>query len=121
MFRWASGLVGFVVASVFGNSPVEIFMNPWEYWWVALFWVPAIFSNNAPRNTRNYSPWFFLGMATYMTAFAIWLQGQPYSPSIFTESFCNPDSWIQPHAIWHLLTAFATWCFFLFFRTERKN
>ena len=120
MFRWASGLVGFMVAAVFGISPVEIFMNPGEYWWIVLFWVPAIFSTKPPRIARVYSPWFFLGMATYMTAFAIWLQGQPYNPSLFTESFCNPDSWIQPHAIWHLLTAFATWCFFLFFRTERK-
>jgi hypothetical protein len=26
---------------------------------------------------------------------------------------------IQAHAIWHLLSALATWCFFMFLRTER--
>jgi len=119
-FRWASGLVGFLVAAVFGISPVEIFSDIGTFWWVALFWIPAIFATEKPRIQRTYSPWFFMGMAAYMIAFAIWLQGQPNNPSIFTEQMCNPDSWIQPHAIWHLLTAYATWCFFMFFRTEKK-
>ena len=33
---------------------------------------------------------------------------------------CDPDSLIQGHAIWHLLSALATWSFFLFLRTERQ-
>ena len=53
-FRWASGLVGFIVAAVFGITPVEIFTDLREYWWVILFWVPAIFSNQPPRIKRNY-------------------------------------------------------------------
>ena len=52
-------------------------------------------------------------MASYIVAFVIWLQGYP------DTKFCNPDSFIQPHGIWHLLTAFATWCFFKFYRTEK--
>ena len=34
------------------------------------------------------------------------------------HSWCRPDAIIQAHAIWHLLTAGATWAFFRFFRTE---
>ena len=104
----------------FGITPMEIFSDLETFWWVALFWVPAIFASEKPRIERTYTPWFFMGMASYMIAFAIWLQGQPNNPSIFTEQMCNPDSLIQPHAIWHLLTAYATWCFFMFFRTEKQ-
>jgi hypothetical protein len=114
-FRWLSGFVGFFVAAVFGIFPQEIFSDLNEYWWVILFWLPAIFAKKAPQIRREYSPWFFLGMFSYMAAFAIWLQGYPETP------FCKPDSWIQPHAIWHLMTAFSTWCFFKFFRTENKS
>ena len=120
MFRCASGLIGFVVAAVFGITPMEIFSDLETFWWVILFWIPAIFASEKPRVERTYTPWFFMGMASYMIAFAIWLQGQPNNPSIFTEQMCNPDSLIQPHAIWHLLTAYATWCFFMFFRTEKQ-
>ena len=62
---------------------------------------------------RKYFPWFFLGMIMYILSFIIWAQGKPNS------SYCNPDSFIQLHAIWHLMTAFSTWCFFKFFRTEK--
>ena len=31
-----------------------------------------------------------------------------------------PDSIIQPHALWHIICAFATLSFFFFYRTERK-
>ena len=113
-FRWISGFIGFIVASVFGIFPKEIFLNFNEFWWIILFWIPAIFSSQPPRVKRDYTPWFFLGMGSYVLAFIIWLQGYPNTP------FCYPDSIIQPHAIWHLMTAFSTWCFFKFFRTEKK-
>jgi hypothetical protein len=111
--KWYSGFIGFLVASIFGIFPNEIFSDLGNYWWIVLFWLPALLSNSAPTKTRVYSPWFFLGMISYVVAFIIWLQGYP------DTKFCNPDSFIQPHGIWHLLTAFATWCFFKFYRTER--
>jgi|TARA_B110000037_G_scaffold77872_1_gene92999 hypothetical protein len=111
--RVLSGFVGFFVAAIFGIMPSEIFGNLTEYWWIILFWFPALFSSNKPMTIRVYSPWFFLGMGTYMLAFVIWLQGYPGT------KLCNPDSLIQPHGIWHLLTAFSTLCFFKFFRTEK--
>ena len=111
--KWYSGFIGFLVASIFGIFPNEIFSDLGNYWWIVLFWLPALLSNSAPTKTRIYSPWFFLGMTSYLVAFVIWLQGYP------NTKFCNPDSFIQPHGIWHLLTAFATWFFFKFYRTER--
>ena len=113
LLRWASGFTGFLVAAIFGIMPSEIFNNAFDYWWIILFWLPAILSTYPPTNIRDYNPWFFLGTASYIIAFSIWLQGYPGT------KFCNPDSIIQPHGIWHLLTAFATLCFFKFLRTER--
>ena len=114
IFRWSSGFVGFVVAAVFGIMPWEILTNMDRYWWVILFWLPAILSYKRSEKTRRY-PWYILGMYSYILAYIIWLQGYP------DTRFCNPDSIIQPHALWHLLTALATWCFFKFLRTERSK
>ena len=33
--------------------------------------------------------------------------------------YCNPDSILQIHGLWHLLCAFATWCFYIHFMSER--
>ena len=111
--KWYSGFIGFLVASIFGIFPTDIFSDLVNYWWIVLFWLPALLANTAPTKTRTYNPWFFLGMISYIVAFIIWLQGYP------DTKFCNPDSFIQPHGIWHLITAFATLCFFKFYRTEK--
>ena len=112
--KWYSGFIGFLVAAIFGIFPTEIFSDLQNYWWIIFFWLPALLSNSPPSKIRNHYPWFFLGMISYIVAFVIWLQGYP------DTRFCNPDSFIQPHGIWHLMTAFATWCFFKFYRTERS-
>ncbi len=112
-FRWLSGFVGFIVAAVFGILPAEMLQNPAEYWWVLLFWLPAVFCSHPPRIRRRYTPWYFAGGACFVIAFAIWQTGRPHN------KWCQPDSLIQAHAIWHLLTAASTWCFFMFLRTER--
>lgn len=113
-FRWLSGMSGFVVAAVFGIMPWDMLADPASYWWCVLFWVPAVFSSHPPRIRRTYSPWCFAGIACFMCAFAIWQTGRPNNP------WCQPDSLLQAHAIWHLLTAASTWCFFLFLRSERR-
>ena len=110
--RWLSGFMGFIVAAIFGIMPTEIFSNIDKYWWVILFWIPAILSPNPPAGKRTYTPWAFAGVFSFLLAFLIWLQGYPNTP------YCNPDSFMQPHAFWHLITAFSTWCFFKFLRTE---
>lgn len=111
--RWLSGFVGFAVGAVFGITPAVILAAPGEYWWVVLFWAPALFATRPPEGRRRYVPWYWLGVASFVVAYAIWLTGKVGTPQ------CNPDSLIQGHAIWHLLSALATWSFFRFLRTER--
>jgi hypothetical protein len=112
--RLLSGLVGFVVGAVFGITPAVILASPGEYWWVVLFWVPALVARRPPTGRRRYLPWYWLGVGSFMAAYAIWLTGTADHPA------CDPDSLLQPHAIWHLLSALATWSFFRFLRTERQ-
>ena len=112
--RWASGFLGFLVAAAFGITPVDIVNNIGDYWWFPLFWLPGLLATNPPPARRTYSPWFFIGMGSFLLAYAIWLTGTA------DHAWCRPDSLIQAHAIWHLLGALATWAFFLFLRTERR-
>lgn len=112
--RWLSGLIGFVVAAVFGIMPWDMLQDPARYWWCLLFWLPGLVAGHPPRLRRRYTPWCIAGCVCFLTAFAIWQTGRPDNP------LCRPDSPIQAHAIWHLLTAGSTWCFFLFLRSERK-
>ena len=111
LFRFLSGFVGFVVLALFGTTPLDVIANFSEYWWVILFWIPGLLSNKKPTTTRTYK-WYFLGMVAYFSAFIIWSTGVP------DHALCRPDSLIQAHGIWHLLSAVATFCFFLHYRSE---
>lgn len=122
IYRWwspwlraLSGLLGLVVAAVFGITPAEMLAAPGQHWWVILFWVPGLLARQPPTGWRTYTPWFWLGVTSFLVAYSIWLTGTDTSPS------CSPDSLLQAHAIWHLLTAMATYCFFRFLRTERAR
>jgi hypothetical protein len=113
--RTASGLVGFAVAAVFGITPSEMLGSPGAHWWVLLFWIPGLVGRRPADIRRRYWPWFWIGTAAFVLAYRIWLDGTGDSPG------CRPDSLIQAHAIWHLLSAVATLAFFFFLRTERRR
>ncbi|MBT8166412.1 MAG: ceramidase domain-containing protein [Acidimicrobiia bacterium] len=113
--RIMSGFFGFVIAFVFGITPAEMLAAPGEYWWVVFFWLPGLLATNPPDTERRYVPWFWVGVGSFMTAYAIWLTGTN------EHAWCRPDSIIQAHAIWHLLSAVATWGFFRFLRTEQPG
>jgi Ceramidase len=47
------------------------------------------------------------------TAFAIWILD-------YTRVACRPESWIQGHAAWHVLGAFAVWYLYLYYREQSE-
>jgi hypothetical protein len=57
-------------------------------------------------------PWFWAGLGTFAVAFAVWNVSRSAGP------WCDPDSLLQGHALWHLLTAASVACFYLYFRAE---
>ena len=112
-FRFLSGFFGFFVMFLFGTSPIDIFNNISDYWWTLFFWLPGLLATHKPEGRRS-TIWFILGMISYFLAFAIWTTGVP------DHQNCSPDSIIQAHGIWHLLTALATFLFFIHYRSEQK-
>jgi hypothetical protein len=110
--RVLSGLTVLLVQQLFGTSVVELFSNLQEHWEVFIYFVPALLPNIQSNVIRKYTPWFFIGFISFFGALLIWGTGVPDHP------WCNPDSWIQAHMIWHLLCAVATLSFFNFYRQE---
>jgi hypothetical protein len=110
--RFFSGFVGFIVLALFGILPAEVFENISEYWWILFFWLPGLLANSKPEGERTYI-YYLLGMVTYFAAFFIWSYGVP------DNVYCKPDSLFQAHGIWHLLSAIATYFFFLHYRSEK--
>lgn len=57
-------------------------------------------------------PWFWAGLASFAVAFAVW------NLSRTDGVWCTPESLLQGHALWHLLTAASVGCFYRYFRGE---
>ena len=59
--------------------------------------------------------WLLLSTAVFLAAFGVWL------PSRTGGAWCDPDSLVQGHAVWHLLCAVSVACIFAFYRSERAR
>ena len=110
--RVLSGITVLVIQQLFGSSVIDSLSNIQENWEMAFYFAPALIPNISQDTNRKYTPWFFIGFTSFFGALLIWGTGVPDHP------WCNPDSWIQAHMIWHLLCAVATLSFFNFYRNE---
>jgi len=68
-----------------------------------------------PSIYRPTQKWFVMGTSSFIIGMLIWPFGKADS------EFCVPDSMFQIHGLWHILCAFATWCFYLHFVSERTR
>lgn len=59
-------------------------------------------------------PWFWTGLGLFVVANVIWNLSRTAGP------WCDPNSLLQGHAVWHLLTATSVGAFYLYFRGEGK-
>ena len=66
-----------------------------------------------PRRPGVVTGWFLAGIAAKAVAFGIWILDN-------TGRVCIPDSWLQGHAVWHLLGAVAIGCSYAYYRSERR-
>ena len=111
--RISSGISVLVIQQLFGSPVIESFQNFQNNWEMLLYFAPALIPNLKKPSEIKYSPWFFLGFLSFFGALLIWETGVPDHP------WCNPDSWLQAHMIWHLLCSAATFSFFKLYRTEK--
>lgn len=66
-----------------------------------------------PLRPGVVTAWYLAGIATEAVAFGIWILDN-------TGRACVPASWLQGHAIWHLLGAAAIGCSYAYYRSERR-
>jgi hypothetical protein len=69
--------------------------------------------NTRARNVRREDKWGAYALLSFLAAFAVWNLGRNDRPS------CDPASWLQPHALWHLLFALALYFMFRLYASER--
>lgn len=81
---------------------------------ISLYAVLAIFFSRMECHSfeRTAKPWGLLGIFSYLLAYSAWRLGT------YGESTCYPDSLLQGHAVWHLLSAFSMLSFYWYFSTE---
>ena len=92
------------------------YSHPWEiYLLCAMFVLISVLINDleTPRIERDSQKWVLLGTSSFILGMLVWPYGKEGS------AYCNPDSILQIHGLWHLLCAFATWCFYIHFMSER--
>ena len=112
--RVLSGFCVLAIQQLFGNPVLEAISNIAENWFLILYFIPALIPK-IEKNVnvkRKYTPWFFIGFISFFSALLIWGTGVPDHP------WCNPDSWLQAHMVWHLLCSISTLSFFNYFREE---
>ncbi|NIM94240.1 MAG: hypothetical protein GTO18_11085 [Anaerolineales bacterium] len=68
-------------------------------------------TTNAGGLEREWMPWLLLALISFGAAFIIWLLSNTGGV------LCNPDSWLQGHAVWHLLAAVSTGFLYLYLLT----
>ncbi len=118
IFRWPGTLFGLLYAVV--NAALGIFT-----WFVdgtgtpiftglVVAWVltELVILWRKPKGLQRDWPWLAAALGTFAVALVIWSLSQTDRP------LCNPDSLLQGHAIWHLLSAVVAGCVFLYLRTE---
>ena len=67
-----------------------------------------------PRRPGVVTAWYLAGIVVKAVAFGIWILDN-------TGRACAPTSWLQGHAIWHLLGAAAIGCSYAYYRSERRS
>lgn len=56
--------------------------------------------------------WFWAGLGLFALAFGVWMLDS-------TGLWCAPQSWVQGHALWHLLGAVSAGLLFRYYASER--
>ncbi len=66
------------------------------------------------RRSQIETRYFLAAVGSFALAYGIWLLD-------INGTWCAPYSWLQGHAIWHLLGAAAAWLLYLYYRSERTT
>jgi len=87
-----------------------------RYVFAALILAGLLVERRARRagRLRADSRYLRLALLSFGVAFVIWTLDT-------TRVLCAPGSWLQGHALWHLLGAAAAWLLYLYYRSEQQE
>jgi len=68
------------------------------------------------RELAQQRRWLALAALAFGAGFALWLPSRRSDGAL-----CDPDSWLQGHAAWHLLCAASVGAIWLYWRSERER
>ena len=95
-------------------SNIQSTTGKWLFYFAPAL-IPNIETNvDVKRSYTVLGSWLWVCILSY-GAYTIWGTGVADHP------WCDPDSWLQAHMIWHLLCAVATLSFFNFYRNETNQ
>jgi dihydroceramidase len=80
------------------------FLPDTRRWLFALVLGAALLAESTSRRARNMpidTRWFWMGLLTFALGYAIWILDN-------ARLLCDPASWLQGHALWHVLGAAST-------------
>ncbi|MGA8045026.1 MAG: ceramidase domain-containing protein [Dermatophilaceae bacterium] len=96
-------LVGLGTAASLSGGSVPVVRHPGNAFFALLLLV-AVVGEAVLLRRRAIPPWWGVASVTVLlVAFAIWL------PSQTGRAWCIPESWLQGHALWHVLCAVAAY------------
>ncbi len=76
--------------------------------WTALALEILVWLVDSPKIEKR---WLAASVASLALGYAMWMLDE-------TGAWCAPTSWLQGHAVWHLLTALAAGLLFVYYRSE---
>lgn len=104
------GALAVCTVAEFVTAPVPVVMTVGNaVFGVMLLVALALEALSRRRTSRLDLRWGLASVATLVVAFAIWNTGKDGGV------LCDPTSWLQPHAVWHVLDAVAAWLLFRYY------
>lgn len=96
-------LVGLGTVTSLSGDSVPVVGHPGNAFFAALLLVAVVGEVVLLRRTGARPWWAVASVTVLLVAFAIWV------PSQTGRAWCIPESWLQGHALWHVLCAVAAY------------
>jgi len=109
MIGWYTGLIAFFGVLIYKMAEI----NNVLFGFVILGFVISAVIVQRKLKSKTKSTYLWLAIISYYTASAFWILDK--------EGYlCAPDSWMQGHALWHILSGTAVLLIYLYFRSEEE-
>ena len=110
MIGWYTGLILFFGVLIYKMAEI----NNVLFGFVILGFVISSVVIQKKLKTNSKAIYLWLAIISYYTGSTFWLLDK-------NGTLCMPDSWMQGHALWHILSGTAVLLIYLYFRSEQAE